>query len=484
MQSNVTTRLCYNNVIMKKLYQNIILFIALISLSFVAPVGAVAVPVVNSASSIQASDLFSGQRHSYSVIFRGNGEALTFAKVIFTNTTDEDMTKFTFEVPGVEPSEIEIYQMQLKGKCLAYLSTSIYTEDDLSDDICQQYEEGNYDNDYYYSYYGNNNQAEYSKISGKNLVQDGSKFSLNLPVTVAPNKTSSLVIAYAAKGYVTESFGLFKFNFETIKVPSRIKELKVAIDVDSDLILKGKNATVNYGTTKKTAVTAGVAQDSFSSGRLDNIIGSIGNYTQLTKTASNLSKSETYTVKGEYSTNWFRLYLDSIVTTVLIIIAIVLAIILLSKYLKRRNGRKKEATALEAPAADDASAYSVEELASGRPKVVDEANSLPRMAVWGLISATATVVVYFTMQFISSSGIISQIGGYSNGISVLFGLAGIMMILASLFGPAITVSIKRGWKYLVPIILFEIFWIVVFVFLLAILYSSGLTNMSHSTPAQ
>lgn len=53
-------------------------------------------------------------------------------------------------------------------------------------------------------------------------------------------------MAYVAKGYANESLGLYKFNFETFKVPSRIEEIKVAVDVDSDLVLKVKKSSVDY----------------------------------------------------------------------------------------------------------------------------------------------------------------------------------------------------------------------------------------------
>ena len=42
---------------------------------------------------------FFGQDHSYSVTFRGNGEAVISLKVIFSNLTDKPLQKLTFRVP-------------------------------------------------------------------------------------------------------------------------------------------------------------------------------------------------------------------------------------------------------------------------------------------------------------------------------------------------------------------------------------------------
>lgn len=466
---------------MKKLFCKLIAIVALLSFSFAAPVGAVGIELPIE-QDITPSGLFSGQRHSYSVIFRGNGEALTFAKIVFTNSTESDMTKFNFEIPGVKPSEIEMYQMELKHRCLAYDSVNKYTENDLSDDVCTQWEEGNYDNEYYSNYYGNDNQATYSKIKGTNLSQHGSKFSITLPVAVKSNKTSALVIAYAAKGYVTESSGLFKFNFETIKVNSRIKDLKVAVDVDSDLILKGKKATVNYGGKKDTAITASAAQESFTSGRLDNIIGGIGNYTQLTKTASNLSKNETYTVKGEYSANWFRLYLSSIIITILTVVGVIAVIYLLSRYLKQRKSGKKSNKRLaelevESPVHLTGQELSNLSVSDSPVKTIDVKLDLTKVAICGLVSALSVIVIYIMCELISSYGILNQSGGYNSVLSLIFSLIAILILILGCFGLAVYLSVKRGWKYLIPVIIAEILWFIIFAILYSVAFSSGLTNM-------
>ncbi|MEO0075854.1 MAG: hypothetical protein ABIK31_07140 [candidate division WOR-3 bacterium] len=50
-------------------------------------------------------ELFFGQNHSYTVIFRGNGEAIVYAKIAITNPDEKQLTEFSFEVPKVSPTK-------------------------------------------------------------------------------------------------------------------------------------------------------------------------------------------------------------------------------------------------------------------------------------------------------------------------------------------------------------------------------------------
>src|SRR3989344_5901344 len=66
------------------------------------------------------NELLFGQNHFYTVIFRGNGEAITYAKIAVTNPDEKPLTEFSFEIPQVSPTEIVIYQMKLPQECIRY----------------------------------------------------------------------------------------------------------------------------------------------------------------------------------------------------------------------------------------------------------------------------------------------------------------------------------------------------------------------------
>jgi len=51
------------------------------------------------------SDLLFGQNHYYSVVFRGNGEAVVYAKMIIPNPGDTPLADLSFQVPGAIPTE-------------------------------------------------------------------------------------------------------------------------------------------------------------------------------------------------------------------------------------------------------------------------------------------------------------------------------------------------------------------------------------------
>ena len=54
---------------------------------------------------------FLGQDHKYSVVFRGNGEAVVSVKIIFTNKSESNLNEIRLRIPKVEPKEVSVYQI-------------------------------------------------------------------------------------------------------------------------------------------------------------------------------------------------------------------------------------------------------------------------------------------------------------------------------------------------------------------------------------
>lgn len=397
------------------------------------------------------SELFFGQNHSYTVIFRGNGEAITYAKIAITNPDEKQLTEFSFEIPKVSPTEIAMYQMKLPQECVRY-------DYNAPGRPCLEWRDPDYAQRYYYYGYGyREGQTEYQKIQ---YTKSGNLYRFTLPTPVEPYKSTAIVVAYAAKGYVKKSFGLFKFNFETIKVPSRIEQIRVAVDVDTDLLLKGKRARVDYGIPATSELAAPQA---ISSRDLDRVVGKIGSSGPLVKEAKNLSPNETFIVRGEYATNWFRLYLSSILITILIIAAIFAGVYFLARFLKRRDGQSgqfRSGTNQQMPPQTPQSSISI--------------FNLTNISV-SLLSVVLVVGLTYLLRFLLESDLFR-----SFNIDPVFGIVGfitiILLYVLVIFGPATIVAIKHGWKSLISILIAEFLWFVIFLVIYLVLFQSGLTS--------
>ncbi len=395
------------------------------------------------------SELLFGQKHFYSVVFRGNDEAITYAKLVITNPGDTPLTEFSFEIPNVEPTELAVYQMKLPQRCTQY-------DYKASPQVCLQYSDPDYSTGYYYygRYGDSTGQTEYQVIR---YTKSGNLYKLTLPTAIEPYKTSALIVSYAAKGYVKNSMGLHTFNFETIKVPSRIEQIRVSVDVDSDLFMKGKKSSVNYAGIAAQGGTSSNAP-AISSVAMDKTVSNIGGYGALVKESKNLSPNESFNVRGEYATSWFRLYLSSILLSILIVVLIFVGIYFVSKLLKRYLEKSTPSGENTTP-----------------PTSIQEPikSSSLFSVVNGAVSFASVLMVIgltYLIQFLLESRILGSINSAVLGI-VMF-ITVILLYVLVIFGPAIIVAIKHGWKSLLLILFAEFLWFLVFLAVYLTLFQS------------
>src|SRR3990172_9881751 len=99
---------------------------------------------------------FLGQDHSYSVTFRGNGEAVVALKVALTNKGETPLSEVSLRVPKVSPQEFFIYQVIKEPSCTRY----------LTDNACAEYQEPDY---YGYWWSKTKYQKAQSEFSGDTL---------------------------------------------------------------------------------------------------------------------------------------------------------------------------------------------------------------------------------------------------------------------------------------------------------------------------
>ena len=172
-------------------------------------------------------------------------------------------------------------------------------------------------------------QYQYEEINANPArLSDSVYFTLDLE-PIEKDEHSTILIFYKAKGYVDKSFGKYKFEFETIKTPYLANDVKVSIDVQEGLQLKGKRAEVNYVPDFQMFARAGALEaDSYKS-----ISNSVVRDTSYTKTAKFLDPYESFSVNGVYAENWFMMNLGWIIAigVILFLFLILLLFVLLIK---------------------------------------------------------------------------------------------------------------------------------------------------------
>jgi len=343
--------------------------------------------------------------------------------------------------------------MKLPKECIRYN----YTDPNNS---CVEYRDPDYGQDYYY--YGSGQTAEYTKIK---YTQSGNIYNLTLPNAVEPSKSTAIIISYAAKGYVDNNFGLYKFNFETIRVNSRIQSMRVAVDVDSDLLLKGKRSSVNYNEDTVSMPMAKLGDSSAVSSReLDRVVSNIGVSGALIKESKSLSPNESFNVRGEYAKNWFRLYLNETIIAVLVIIVIIFLIYLISKYISSKPKNNSAETTLSQDKANNI-------VNKNSINLFNLTNVLVSLGSVGLI-VTVSVVLRILNQYNSWQSI-SYDPTFSSLISIIITLVYALILLA----PAIIIGLRKGWGNLLSILILQFIWFVIILALYLLLFQSGLNEV-------
>ena len=391
---------------------------------------------------------FRGQQQDYTVTFRGNGEAAVESRIVFTNQKDTAQNSFSFTIPKVKTDDLMILQQKLAPVCERYdYSKSIVVP--FEERECLRYSEPDYTSTYYYD----TQDAEYKNADFK---VDGDKVKVTLPYEIAPDDSSALIISYYAFGYTTETLGRFSFNFETFKVDERVKNVNVSIGVDSELILKDQKSEVNYrpnGGIAETNLSAD--SDSAIKGKeLDQAVSQIGTQGLIQKSASNLAEKESFTVKGEYAKQWIALYYDRIAIAAIIVTGIVAIFWVASKRFKSKS--KSSSTKAVKSQTSSISTFG--------PKGVAE-------LIAGLVSAGAVVGLIAILRVIEGGGYF--VSSTDEFIDIALSLIVLLLFVLAIFGPAIFVGAKKGWRSILAILGFELGWIIVFLLIYILIFPDG-----------
>ncbi len=387
-----------------------------------------------------ANDPLYPESHEYSVVMRGNTESVVYAKINVSNNKETAINKYEFEIPNLKVSDIAGYQVGKDRYCVRYDNSPGRYND------CLRYEEQDYDLSYIPS------NATYKKLTPKGA--DGGKFSVDLPAAVEPGKSTILVLTYIGTGAVRKNTGLYSFNFESIKSANRIKDMKVAVDVDRDFVLKGQKSKVNYNSPEKAALQSGASD--LSIGRVAPYIGSEGG---VVKTAQNLAANESFSVKGQYAESTWRIHLNKVIIGSIIFIALVAALV----FLIRRQAKKPKKPTAIAPASVVPS------------KTVTAPLWSPLFVLVGLGSTVAVVLGTYGLSVIIESFNDSRNYNDSETISgILLVIIMILFYFLATFGPAIWIAVRRrDWRSFLSVLFWQFAWLII----AAAIYQWGIRGM-------
>lgn len=444
-----------------------------------------------------------GQNHSYSVLFRGNGEAIVTARFIFSNLSEDSQSSFSLRIPRVDPKDVIVYQQIRQRNCIPYLSPQPYPDEFRQQvfpqesgpepvmesspiRVCANWEEPDY---FGYNYYGGNDyrKLEFTKI--------GDELEIQLQNPIKPQKSAALLITYRAFGYTSKNIlGGYNFVFESAKIQDKIYSLQVGISVDSDLLMRPDSGQINYYPQSGSGVTMEaplMRKGAVSSTQLDNFYNQVG-VGAVTKTASNLQPSESYSVKGTFADRSYKLYSREIFLGLAVILFILALLYICIKFFIRyyRNLVQKSMVSQKASRTKKVPITSIN---IPFPAAVPLVESLAVSFISSLI-IIGTLIFYFTVfQSIRYNIFAGPTYGYypqfplQTLISVVIVICLVLFDLAVFAGSVALIWKRRGYSWGLITIFLNIFWLIFYsliVLLIYILLSYRTNYYDYPVPTQ
>lgn len=426
---------------------------------------------------------FLGENQNYSIVFRGNGEAVVSFKTILTNNSSDSLSKIILHFQSnIQPQDLAAFQVIADRSCIQYAypqqsqnlqpTPTPFSLDYSNPNIrsipvpsqavtfpikpqtCLEYSVPDFEN------LSGNIQYQAAAIDFS-----ANTLTLSLPQPISPNQSGSYFLYYRTFAYTNKTlFGAFDFRFHTPQFENKINALQIGITTDSDLILRGNKGVVNYsgGNTPLAAPTMNTALGTIQNPVFDNYYNQIGQG-DLTKNASNLQPFETYTVEGSFSTSQISLYGRDIAVGISILILIGIITFLLVKYILYRLKHS-----IKAPPT----------ILSNTPTVKRVYMTLFAAGIsFGSVMLLSVFVtaVYFFYQFLGTSP-----------YAIIFILFLFLIALAVggflLFVPSILFALKKGWVWGFITFGMTLFWLLLFLFGSVIISSFFSSNAPLPVP--
>ena len=407
-------------------------------------------------------DTFLGQNHSYSVVFRGNGEAIVSLRVSMGNSTDSTIKELNLRVPKVQASGIYAFQIFKEKQCIRY-EQSTYNPETRSypSPICAEYQEPNYYNDYYYY------NAKYKKAD---YEYKNDTLTVKLPSPIEVSKSGAVFIYFRAAGYAKKDFwGAYNYTFETLQAEDAINSLNIGLSTDSDLFMKGVKGEVNYRFNDVAPQVAklgiGGGEAGVANSALDSYINQIGSG-QIYKSASNLMPLESYKVTGSYAKSRGALYgkeiLIGVISFIVVIVLVIAAVVFIYKMLRKNPVSIKKDEKM------DLKEKPVSPTSNGKMFVA--------VTLIGFVTSLL-MTVYTILVVILGAVIIKNVDySYQSLIGIVLVIISILIYLLLVTAPGVLIGVKKGvgWGLgaVVSTVLWLIFWIII-IFLGLFLFGRG-----------
>jgi len=399
---------------------------------------------------------FLGQDHNYTLVFRGNGEAVVSAKIAFTNKSESPLTELKLRIPRVEPKEVFVYQVILQNRCVRY-DPSVYNPvtRTYGQQVCAEYQEPSY----YDNYWGG---ARYQKA--KTQI-DIDTLTVTLPKEISANKSGAFFVYLRAFGYTKKNIlGAYDYTFESLKAEESIRNLRVGISSDSDLFLKGAKGEVTYRLEEtafqsfgKAGVSAPEANTAF-----DSFVSQIG-YGSIVKTASNLAALESYKVEGTYADSRLKLYGKEIAIAILVILFLGTFIVLFIRFIIKRVNK---------------SAFPEVRGTGSKPDSVS-GNSRMLLISLGVSFVSSIIILFYTILVFFLGNYLNRLISYQFQAVITLLLIVISFVIYSLllFSPGVYMGVKKSVGWGITTVVLTLLWLIIYfiiaVFVVFLLFGTG-----------
>lgn len=429
---------------------------------------------------------YMGQNHSYSVFFRGNGEAVVGLKVNYTNYDSAPIYMVKYAMPkGLEPQNIFVYQItQNNGTNPCYQPTydlsstptpalKMYPTTESSPSTTSEKSAADalsimppcYPEPYWY---GNlYKKADYQ--------MEGDTLTILLPDPIWQSSSVNFFVSFRTFGYAQRSVdGLFTYEFETLKSGSAVDSAQIGISTEEGYVLKDADAKTNYYQTGRGMSMPALQESSAAYGvqsqEMDSYVNSLGQGS-LYKNAANLAPNESYTVKGVYADKIWKLYLKEAATGLLSLVVILIAMYFIGKFALHWL---------------HAHSQSASEKGGTLAKLSRDQRSFLFSVGLSFISSLFIAGHTLVLFFITSSGIF--FGYYSELqtiISLLLLIISFSVYIFFLLSPAIYMTIKRGIGWGIFTFALTVMWLIFYVvilFIFAFIFRSNSYNILPMPP--
>ncbi len=396
-------------------------------------------------------DRFLTNTQHYSVIFDGEGEAEVVAKLSLNNLPPEPLYGFSVEIPGTSVRIISIMQ-----EAEAY--------DDWRYDPYGSGDGVRYGPEYYPAQY-------YPVLYTQETLSHSTMLRFELPVPVEQNERATILLYYKAGDYAKKSLGVWKADFETIRMGVDTHHIRVAVNALPDFKLKGSTTAVDYQSAFSLAISAKEAAPigGAPASTLSKLSDRVEHVSGLVKETQSLDPWESFHVTAAYASSSLLLYKWRI----LIIIAVVTLIFAALATLAVRFAAQMKCYGSSHTSAQRKDTLS-RPLKRSYPAQAAKSAALTKALLVSFVSAVLVYFVYFGAVGVLwyAARVSSYHDGYAGLMFVLLPLFVGLAMLGLVFAPALYLGLREGAGMGLFAFGATLFWLLLFGGIIMFLWSA------------